>query len=596
MITIPPRSTKKIVQNNRSNILGDIWSSMNLDLTSNVGAIRLSPRLRINTVNEANQGLCVAFKVFDSRVFTISGTRIFKNSATDLTTGFTEDSSTGFQTTYSSDISDLEVFNSTLCATTNTKVMSKDADGSGAGAWTNRATIQTSTNHKIMLFPKTNRVYYFDAFAKIKSMDTSWSEATSGSYFMDQTAGYPYGLFYTMDFDDSNIWIGTIRPIANNSTDTFRGASILKWDGITGSQITTEYKIKASGVLAMCKDDKGTMHAMDSTGALLYFNGANFQEYDLGKLPLNREFLINSNAINYNAFIHPNGLKYSGNGKFTALINNLVGDSSGSIKENMPSGLWEFTKETGWIHKQSFSYNTLLNATVTDYGQNRVSRVGALVDTSLYSASASGKPTLICSATYYTDASATNNAIFVDDPLNTVQKNGYFVSSWVLSQNLRDMWQTLCVRFKQLLDSGDKIVTKYRIRETVSIEPTITWASTSSFTTTTDVSGKEGYEVEVTQGTGGGKTAHISTITDNGGGTWTVTLDDTFTGVTSGTAKARIQNWKKVSVTTNQAIESVADAIGTPSSRVQIKCTMQFTGDDEIQELVLINQAETKLE
>ena len=62
--------------------------------------------------------------------------------------------------------------------------------------------------------------------------------------------------------------------------------------------------------------------------------------------------------------------------------------------------------------------------------------------------------------------------------------------------------------------------------------------------------GLEGYEVQVIQGTGSSKTAHITRI-DNHNTYYTVTLDDTFTGVT-GTAKAVIQRWIKCGEISNQ--------------------------------------------
>ena len=106
-IIIPPRETKTLTQNNRSKILGLLWSSFNLDLESERGVIRVSPRLRINTSAVSNQGRMVGARVFDQRVFTICGTRIFKNSAETLISTFSEDASSGVQTDYSGNVSDI---------------------------------------------------------------------------------------------------------------------------------------------------------------------------------------------------------------------------------------------------------------------------------------------------------------------------------------------------------------------------------------------------------------------------------------------------------------------------------------------------------
>lgn len=590
MIYIPSRETKQLVQSNRSKIFGNIWSSFNLDLKSSLGLIRVSPRLRVNTSGVTNQGISVAFRNYDQRIFTIAGTRIFKNTTTnDLTTAFVEDASTGAKTDYDPNYSDMEFFNSVLCATTPTKLVSKAEDGSGTGAWTERATLTTSTSlHKLHYFRKYDRLYFIDEFKKIKSIDTSWSVATSGSdYAIDLT--YNNGVPYCLASDSNDIWIGTI--IQNNASivNNFQGASILRWDGID-SQITAEYRIKAQGVLALCKDDKGLMHAIDTNGSLIAFNGDGFSE--IGRLPVNKNILANATTGLYNSFIHPNGFTYSKNGTFLVLVNNLNGDNGSTINENLPSGIWEWSSETGFVHRQSVTYNTLANSTITDYGQNRVSRVGALYEPNIYNSGSGGKPTLICGVTYYTDASSTTSGIFVDDPNDTIQKYGYLVTSWILSQNIKDTWNNVYSRHKSLLDSSDRIVMKYRTREESATEASITWTLTNAFTTTTDLSGMVGYEVEVIQGTGSGKCAHITAVT--GSGTYTITLDEDFTGV-SGTAKVRVQNWTKSGVVSSQSDEFYKFTIGKTSERVQIKCCVLFTGEDELYELALSNVVHTEL-
>lgn len=591
----PPRDTKQLRQLNRGKILGELWSSFGLDLFSELGLIKLSPRLRINTSGVSNQGLSVSFKTFDQILFTLAGTRVFKNSAFNLISPFVEDASTGAITTYNSDYSDMEVFNSTLVTTSVDKVMSKIINASGTGAWTQRATLNTVTSlHKLCYGSKFNRIYYIDDFSGIKSMDTSWSEATSGSYFIDIPR--PFGFPFTLCDDSSDIWIGTVNAVPSGQVNSTKGASILRWDAIS-SQVTSRYEIPAQGVLALCKDDRGIIHAIDTNGALLQFNGSGFDE--IGRLPLTREVLINGTSLKYNGFIHPNGFSFTRNGTFIVNINNLVGDSGATVKENIASGIWEWSKESGFIHRQSYTYNALGSTSITDYGQNRISQVGALYQPNIYSADATGKPNIICGATYYTNASSTATGIFVDDPLDALQKYGYFVSSWTQSQSLKDTWQKLAVKYRKFLDSADRIWIKYRLTEASPVEFTLTWSALSpttvTFTTSTDLTGKEGYEVEVLQGTGSGKGAHIVSITNNAG-TYTVVLDEPFTGVTTGTAKGRYQAWIKTLVVSDQLTESVIKTIANATSeRVQLKVCMQFTGEDELHEVALLSAPHTQL-
>lgn len=593
MIIIPSRTTKKITQNNRSKVLGDLYSSFGLDLQSSLGIIKVSPRLMINTSGVTNQGLPVAFSTFYNKIFALCDTRIFSNSSFDLTSPFTEDAGTGAITTYSKDYSDLKTFNGTLCATALTALMSYDGT-----TWTSRTTLGNGAVHKMFWFVKFNRLYFIDGNNAIYSMDTSWSKASpGGNYAIDLSSAMvgELGIPYTIDGDSTDIWIGMMNVSGSYTGNKFSGGHIVRWDGIS-AQITADYKIKARGVLALCKDDRNIMHAIDTNGALLQFTGSGFEE--IGRLPLNKVLLTNANTGKYDGFIHPNGLQFTRNGTFIVTVNNLVGDSTGTIKENLASGIWEFHKDTGFIHRQSFTYTPINTTTVTDYGQNRISRVGALMETDLWYPGANGNPTLICGATIYTDASATASAIFVDDPLDTTTKYGNFVTEWFLAVGLKDNWNKIALRYRKLLNSADRIWIKYRTQETSSTEISLTWtgltSTTSTFTTTTNILGKEGYEIEVLQGTGSGKTAHITRI-DVTGGTYTVTVDEPFTGITTGTAKARIQAWKKTLVVSDQLTESILKQIDTTSERIQIRCCMQFTGDDELYELIVINNTNTPL-
>lgn len=593
MIILPNRETKILRQVNRGNILGELWSSFNLDLQSNLGAIRVSPRLSINTAGASNQGRMVAARTFDQRIFAICGTRVFKNSAYNFVSSFAEDASTGAVTDYDPLGSDMENFNSTLVVTSDGAVLSKAANGSGTGAWTSRATLSVTSNgiHKLCYFQRHNRVYYLDGDNVIKSMDTSWSEATSGDYYLSLSSNY--GIFNTMATDIDNIWIGTIH---SNPTSTLRGmtgASILRWDGQTSAVF--EYKIKAQGVQALCKDDSGVMHAIDSNGSLLRFDGGAFTE--IARLPLDKKLLKNAADYGYNSFVHPNGFTYSRNGTFLVLVNNLNGDNGGTINENLPSGIWEYHPDTGFVHRQSASYNAVGGDVNQDFGQNRVADVGALYAPDIYSTSATGKPTLIAGINYYSDASTEVSGIFVDEPLDDVQKYGYFVTTWLTSQGIKDTWARIWTKHRQLLDSGDKIIIKSRVREVAPTEISITWVNTTSFTTATDLTGYEGYEVEVIQGDGSGKCSHITTIAyDDQAELYTITVDETYVGITTNTAKARVQDWKKLGSVTGQSDESYSMNIDETSERIQLKVCMQFTGEDEVHEIAVVNKQDQPIE
>lgn len=582
----------KWIQTNRGNLLGTLWATLNIDLTSNLGAVRVAPKMRLNvsTATEANLGFPVAFAYFDTMMWALAGDRIFKNGASNIISAFTADTSTNFVTTYDKNNADMLVFNNELVATADTKIWSKAANGGGTGSWTERGStaLTTTTNHKLCYLKKTNRLYVTNNGTDIKSLDTSWTVASSGDYFLDLQDDI--GRIVTMVATSDRLFIGTLRP-TNTTPSAIESASVLEWDGVS-NQITVDNKINAQGVLAMTVLNN-VVYLMDTNGILRQYNGGGFTE--VGRLPIDKEMLTLAVSTFNERFIHPNGLIATKNGTILAFINNLISDNAGSIKENFPAGIWEWSRENGFVHKHSLTYQTATGTTLTDNGQQRILKAGALANANVFSTSASGRGTLICGANYYTDASTSTFGIFVDSPIPTDnattpegKKYGYLVTQWIRSNQVSEAWQKLYTKNRQLLNSTDKIVAKYRKREADPIYIDITWETTTRFSTATDISAYTGYEVEILQGTGSGKCAHISTISGNN--PWKANLDETFTGVTTGTAKARLQKWTKIGTIQNQDTEVNGLKIGDNSYCIQLKVCMEFTGDNEIYGLDIINK------
>ncbi len=145
---------------------------------------------------------------------------------------------------------------------------------------------------------------------------------------------------------------------------------------------------------------------------------------------------------------------------------------------------------------------------------------------------------------------------------------------------------------------------KYRVNEEEPVYATITWTSTTTFTTTTDVTaygpnaagfnGTQGGEVEIIQGTGGASCAHITNIVNNAG-TYTVTLETAITGVT-GTAKARFQKWIKLNPEAIGQVKSYEQqSIGANNVRIQIKGCLTFTGNGEFYKLAMVSNTDQSI-
>jgi len=582
-----PNQQKIYLQNNRTNVfpLGNIWSSLNLDLQSNLGVLRISPRLKMSTstADDANLGCPVAFRCFDTKMWAICGTRIFSNSG-EPDDSWTVDSSGSAQTDYSPDESDMENFNGTLCATTTDSLWSKAANGAGTGAWTQRDTLSGGSEHIIFYFKKYDRLYYSNLTNRIWSIDNTWVVAHSTT-----TVPVDYSIILSPSSSDeymiacarassSFCWIGTV-----NNASQGRPGKVVQWDGIS-QQVTDEFELNnAQGALSIAIEPvTDSPYVMDSNGILSAWTGSGFSE--VGRLPFPFSKLPYNVADSDNErFIHPNGSYFTKNGTYRCVINNRA--NSGNIVENMPSGVWEWTKDQGFVHIQSFSYNPVGSSTITDYGQNRIARVGAIVSMNVPS-SAPGDGTFMTGATIYTNASSTTSAIFIDNSNDTVQKKGYFVTTWFESDEIASSFDVWWTSFRKRLDSGDTRSFKYRTTEADPTYFDITWVNTTSFTTSTDLSAYwtsgTGGEVEIMRGTGGSCTAHITNIT--GAGPYTVTIDEAATGVTTGTASARAQSWIKLFPAEELSAVSVWSqyAVGTDSTpRIQIKGCFTFTGAGE---------------
>lgn len=600
-----PNDRKVYLQNNRTDIypLGNVWSTMSIDTQDNLGALRVTPRLKMSTSSsdDADLGCPVAFKSFDTLNWAICDTHIFHNPGTAAGT-WTDDASTGFQTTYTADESDMENFNGTLCATTTSGLYSKAANGSGTGAWTSRDSLSGGSPHTTCYFKKFNRLYYSDLSSKIRSIDTSWTTADPGvDYAIDLSPADSDRYFIVpMKASSDFIWIGTLNLSSKGGL-----GKVCQWDG-QSAQLTNEFSVNnAQGILSIAIEPKtDSPWVMDSNGVLSAWTSTGFQE--IGRLPYPANVLPYNVADTDNErFIHPNGSYFTKNGTYRCVINNRA--NSGDIQENIPSGVWEWTKEYGFQHVEPFTYNPVGSSTITDWGQNKIARVGAIASMNIPTNSTVDGTTLV-GATIYTDASTTKSAIFTDNSLDTIQKKGYIVSDWFESDDINEAWQRIWPTFRKFLDSTDRIVFKYR---TIKNNPTyfdMTWVNTTSFTTATDLTAYWttgqifGGEVEFLQGTGSGSCAHITNIVNNAG-TYTITIDTVITGVTTGTGKARAQNWTKVvpeitpTTVSNTIGETYANLfMGKSGSRIQVKFCMTFTGQDEFYRYKITSVPNIKIE
>lgn len=573
----PLKASYTFLQTNRSDTLGSLWATQGIDLQTDLASMRVATRLMIAENTAASAGLNgtpVAFEYADFNLWAICGTNIYRQGGAP-NAAWTQDASAGVPTNFSAN-SDMEVFNGQLWAASDNELYKKAMNGGGTGAWT-AVTSLSSTLHELINFPLFNRLYYQNANGEIDSIDKNGVIATAGNdYSIALGSGNQISC---MKANSNYIWVG----ISANSNIQGSVATIVQWDGI--SPVATQvFQLKSRWCLALTVFED-IVYAMDGNGVLNKFTGYSFQE--IGRLPFTPQQPVGN-------FISFNGMMGTRNSTILAMVNNTSGDNT-TTQENIPAGVWEWSKDYGFTQKNLVTLLTNAAPTsITDYGQNHINTAGAIFDVSAISPFTAGRNgSIIVGATYYTDATTTTNGIFFDDSNDTIQKKGYFVTSWFNSQAVEDKWNRLWAVYTRLLGATDSIVFKFQLYEHIPLIATITWVNTTSFTTTTDPTAYWttgiGGEVEVLQGTGSGSCAHITSIVNNSG-TYTVTLDETIIGVTTGTAKVRFQHWEKLSPDITGQVTSWAQmAINRNNPRIRIKCCMTFTAQNELTKFALFS-------
>jgi hypothetical protein len=596
MIKIP-NETKQFKQTNVSDRLGNIWSSMNLDLTENIGTVRVSGRGMIVDSNAdlANLETPVSFAFYDNgsaeRIWCIAGARMFYNSG-DPDDSFTQDATASTPTTLT-DECDMEVFNNALYVVGDGNLYKY------TGSWSTPATSPNGGNASCCVYA--GRFYFSQSSSQVASFssadDTTIAEpsgTTNTTLYTLNLANFGAGsssanTITSIKSSSNRIWIATIDA-TSQAKNGGRYGKIFEWDGVS-TQANAVYHLASAGAMALIiKDD--VPYAVDAIGRLLKYDGQDFVE--VARLPIgNTRYLRNPmGGTTTQRFIHPRGMAVR-NGKILMFINNQFEDSTNSIKENLPSGVWEYDENIGLYHKYSLSlWDETVSSTRTDFSQNRIVEAGALFYYRTMDDTASTDGDLLIGASYFTSATGEAYGIFCNNSLReNVSKMGYLVTTKIEAEYITDLWQRTYLKYKKLLDSSDKIVIKYRTSEVQPIEGTITWTSTTTFTSTLDLSTiAVGDEFEGTAGTGSGQIEHITAISESAG-TYTVTLENAVTGAT-GTAKGRFQKWIKLGTIQDQTTQYKAFnfPLNANSTWIQLKVVMYFTGNDELEEISLLKE------
>ena len=354
----------------------------------------------------------------------------------------------------------------------------------------------------------------------------------------------------------NGLWIATY----NNQGGR---AKVMFWDGVTQDTVEVLKEVESGMIMAMSiKDD--VPYILDNRGVLSAYNGSFFEE--VARIDLDYKQLYRFDTFSNNdRWIHYNGMQTIDD-EILFAINTRMKDTDDKQIPRTPSGVYAYNPSIGIYHKFAFTAQRD-DTTVTDMGQLEVVEVGgiySMVDDEENDLREEQSDFFVAFA-YKSDNSTTKYAIAKSDKrgldVNSASRTvaGAITTTKWFADEVEEEWEKFYAFIRPLRNSTDKLVLKCRKQEYIPVETSITWVNTTSFTSTdadwatikTNFDNDKDYEFEGLQGDGAGFMAHISDISE-AGGTYTVTLDETITGATTNTAKARIDRWDKVAEFTDE--------------------------------------------
>lgn len=579
LIDIPKRNN--FLQGNDGELGGSLSRTFNIDLGQDKGKLTLSRRLNINTTtsDEASLTYPTSFAFYNDRYYAIGGGTIYKSDSDtngDPSVEMSPDSDTGVPSGFTTD-EDLIAFNGKLYS------VSGDIHEKSGSTWTNVDSSPGAGFHSTAVYAE--RLYFSDSTNSVYSMDTSNTVDTSGPNTLDLTNGKL--VISCIRSATDGIWIATVNKEGGR-------ARMFKWDGVTENTVDNSYVIPDVGVknLVIYNDRP---YIVTSRGLVMTFNGSFFEE--VARFPFYYDIKAIPTRVGRDSWIHDNCSAVIDN-KIHFIIANRPLDDDAPINDSNRSygGVWVLDEDFGLYHKYALSSSSPTSDNINTHVD--INKVGAIypaaLDVNSFEFEEYGK--FICGAEFYSDATTKDDGIFSAmeqyeegnaSSYSTYTNQGWFVTSQIQAEQLTESWQQLSVAFKKFANSTDKIVIKARDNEDDYVDSTITWTSTTTFTSTdsdwgtieTNFDAGTDYETTILRGKGAGMCAHITDISE-AGGTYTVTVDETHTGATTGTAKVRVEKWNKVMEVTDTTQTTTFDkkSIGLESTWVQIKVFISGKG------------------
>lgn len=607
IVRIPPQETRRWTGPHLGRYYGTLWKTHNIDLEREEGVAALSQRFqRIEDTAELAD-LSAPITTFvrtdadcTDRYWGLNNTALFKTDSAAVPVPNDDWDTDGLDSTPGTNLRDMAVHGNDsrndsgrnkLFVTTDSdiSVLNDTGNNTWTGNWwvtkQSQAGLDTNFPHPIEYFPlrKISLVGDGNFVHTISRLsDTVNDTVTRGRLVLprDQIVRH---IFTTTN----RAWICCYHR-------KFGAGSIVEWDGSAASS-NQFHNIYGMGILSGVNYGEVPI-VVNTKGMFLEYTGQGFvpmvRNGQKVAFPCVEEpgnsMSDSSNPITF--FVSPRGMTVGEDG---LIYINARHPNRNSFRQG--AGVWCLNPTSGRLY-QKHSLGAWGDS--ADYGQQSISSPGAI---HWISNNVSNRNLLAGGAISSTASAATGGIWLVEAPDSTTATRGYLITQYIPSGQVREFWQTLWIKFKRFITSGNSIVVKARgVRPLVAsgggpLEKTITWASTTTFTVTlaaADDALAVGDEVEIIAGPNSGYLAHITTISGNHAALQTITIDETVVN-SSATATARFERWKKIgTITTTTAYEQAINP-GIDSSFVQFKVEMRGPSREmELSELIAISKTQ----